>query len=113
MTTTPTIPRRHRLILVRHAQSAVDPQRPPSEWGLTEAGAAAARRLAALGLFDRAHGFYAGAEPKMVQTCEPAAAERERQVQVDPAFSETHSEGFFDNDEFLATIKRFLDRPDE
>jgi broad specificity phosphatase PhoE len=113
MTTTPQIPRHHRLILVRHAQSAVDPQRPPSEWGLTESGTAAARRLAALGLFDRAHAFYAGAEPKMVQTCEPVAAERERQVQVDPAFSETRSEGFFGSDEFLVTIRRFLDRPEE
>jgi broad specificity phosphatase PhoE len=108
----PRLPRRHRLILVRHAQSAVDPQRPPSTWGLTEAGRAAAQRLAALGLFDRADAFYAGDEPKMVDTLRPVAAERERQVQADPAFGETHSEGFFGDDEFLATVRRFLAAPD-
>jgi broad specificity phosphatase PhoE len=107
----PRIPRRHRLILVRHAHSAVDPQRPPSTWGLTEDGRAAAQRLAALGLFDRADAFYAGDEPKMVQTFEPVAAERERQVQVEPAFGETHSEGFLGSEQFLATIQRFLAEP--
>jgi broad specificity phosphatase PhoE len=109
---TPRIPRRHRLILVRHAQSAVDPQRPPATWGLTDEGRAAARRLAALGLFDNAAGFYAGDEPKMAQTLEPVAAERERQVVGEPAFGETRSEGFLGSEEFLATIRRFLNEPE-
>ncbi len=108
----PRIPRRHRLILVRHAQSAVDPRRAPSTWGLTDNGRAAARRLAALGLFDRADGFYAGDEPKMVETLEPVAAERERRVQAEAAFGETHSEGFLGSEEFLATIQRFLAEPE-
>jgi broad specificity phosphatase PhoE len=109
-----TIPRRHRLILVRHAQSAVDPQRNPREWGLTDDGRAEARRLGALGLLDRADAFYAGPEPKMVQTLEPAAAARDRQVQQDPAFAETHSEGWAgDRDAFEAIVQRFFAQPDE
>jgi broad specificity phosphatase PhoE len=109
-----TIPRRHRLILVRHARSAVDPQRNPREWGLTEDGHAAARRLGALGLLDRADAFYAGPEPKMVQTLEPAATSRDRQVQQEPAFSETHSAGWAgDREAFEATVRRFIAQPDE
>ena len=109
-----TIPRRHRLILVRHAQSAVDPQRNPREWGLTDDGHAAARRLAALGLLDRADAFYAGPEPKMVQTLEPAATSRDRQVHQEPAFSESHSAGWAgDRETFEATVARFLSHPDQ
>ena len=107
------IPRHHRLILIRHAQSAVDPQRPPAEWGLTEDGEAAARRLAALGLLDRAMGFYAGPEPKMIQSLEPAVIDRRHTVQADAAFAETHSEGFLGNDQFLAAVQRVFTAPDE
>ena len=116
MTATPTvqIPRRHRLILIRHARSAPDPQRNPREWDLTEEGHAAARRLAALGLLDRADAFYAGPEPKMVHTIEPAAMSRDRQVHEDAAFAETHSGGWVGGDaEFQETIRRFIERPDE
>ena len=126
-------PRRHRLVLIRHAQSAVNPQTPPATWGLSEEGHAGARRLGALGLFDRVRAFYAGPEPKMIQTLEPVATARARlaalppsalagvphdgpptalAVQTDPAFAETHSEGFLGSDEFIATIRRVLEDPD-
>ena len=107
------IPRRHRLILIRHAQSAPDPQRSPREWDLTEEGHAASRRLAALGLLDRADAFYAGPEPKMVHTVEPAATSRDRQVHQDAALAETHSGGWVGGDaEFQETIRRFIHQPD-
>ena len=107
------IPRRHRLILVRHARSAPDPARNPREWDLTEEGHAAARRLGALGLLDRADAFYAGPEPKMIYTLEPAATERDRPVREDPAFAETHSAGWVGGDaEFQQTIKRFVEHPE-
>ena len=129
MTATPTvqIPRRHRLILVRHAQSAPDPQHNPREWDLTEEGRAAARRLAALGLLDRADAFYAGPEPKMVHTIEHAATSRDREVRQDAAFAETHSAGWVGpatpasatgsapprTAEFEDTIRRFIEQPDQ
>ena len=106
------IPRRHRLILVRHARSAPDPQRNAREWDLTADGHAAARRLAALGLLDRADAFYAGPEPKMVSTLRPAAMSRDREVRQDDAFAETHSGGWVGGEaEFRATIERFIHQP--
>ncbi|HET7771751.1 MAG TPA: histidine phosphatase family protein [Chloroflexota bacterium] len=108
------IPRRHRLILIRHARSAPDPQRNPREWDLADEGHAAARRLAALGLLDRADAFYAGPEPKMVHTVEPAATSRDRQVRQEAAFAETHSAGWVGGDaEFQDTIQRFVEQPDQ
>jgi len=108
------IPRRHRLILVRHARSAPDPARNPREWDLTEEGHGAARRLSALGLLDRADAFYAGPEPKMVHTLEPAATIRDRSVREDPAFAETGSEGWVGGEaEFQKTIQRFVERADQ
>jgi broad specificity phosphatase PhoE len=107
------IPRRHRLILVRHARSAVDPQRNPREWGLTDDGHAAARRLGALGLLDRADANNAGPEPKIVQTIEPAAQARERTVQQDEAISETRSEGWLEGGAFEDAIRRFLYAQDQ
>ena len=113
MSATVQIPRRHRLILVRHAQSRIDPSRNPREWGLSEEGQAGARRLAALGLFDRADAFYAGAEPKMIETLDPVATARDRRVQADPDFGETHSEGWIGSpDEFNAIVRRLFEAPD-
>src|SRR5947208_1503831 len=74
------VPDAHRVILVRHDQSRVDPVRDPREWGLTQAGEVAARRLAALALFEHVDGFYAGPEPKMLATLGPVAATYGRAV---------------------------------
>lgn len=109
----PDIPQTHRVILVRHAQSGVDQAHHPREWGLTDEGRAAARRLAALGLFDRAAGFYAGPEPKMVDTLAPAAAVRGQKVQDEPDFAESDSQGWFGGDEYLAVVRRFFAAPDQ
>jgi len=81
---------------------------------LTEEGHAAARRLAALGLLDRADAFYAGPEPKMIHTLEPAATMRDRPVREDAAFAETHSAGWVGGDaDFQETITRFVQHPDQ
>jgi broad specificity phosphatase PhoE len=105
-------PEAHRLILVRHARSQVEPARSPREWGLAEEGEGAARRLAALALFEHASGFYAGPEPKMVATLARVAAEHGHRVQEDAAFAESESGGWLGEAEFLATVERFLTVPD-
>jgi broad specificity phosphatase PhoE len=113
MTDSSRVPQTHRIILVRHAQSRVDETRNPREWGLTEAGHAAARRLAALALFDHAAGFYAGDEPKMLETLAPVAAAHGQRVQAETDLGETHSEGWLGSDEFYATVRRFFQAPDQ
>src|SRR4051812_12496274 len=94
------IPRLHRIVLVRHAQSRVEPARAPREWGLTEGGRAAAGRLTALALLDHAGGFYAGPEPKMVETLAPAARQREQTVVEDAGFGESASAGWLGESAF-------------
>lgn len=106
------IPRTHRLILVRHAESLVEPERSPRDWGLTAPGAGAAGRLAALGLFDRVAGYYAGPEPKMLQTLAPVAAAREAQVQPEPGFHETASAGWHSPEAFRDLVRRFFAGPE-
>jgi broad specificity phosphatase PhoE len=98
---------------VRHAQSLVDPTCNPREWGLTDLGAAAARRLVSLALFDHAAGYHAGAEPKMLETLAAVAADRGHDVQTEPAFGETRSEGWLGADEFQATVHRFFESPSQ
>jgi broad specificity phosphatase PhoE len=105
------IPEAHRLILVRHARSEVDPARPPQEWGLAEAGRRAAGHLAALGLFDHAAGYYAGAEPKLEQTLAPVAAAHGKPVQTEAGLGETGSRGWLGEEEFRATVGRFFADP--
>ncbi len=105
------VPQAHRLILVRHAHSRVDPARHPRGWGLTEEGRWGARRLAALALFERAAGFYAGPEPKAVETLAPVATEHGQQVQVEAAFAETASGEWASEQDFLATVRRLLEAP--
>ncbi|HEX2515076.1 MAG TPA: histidine phosphatase family protein [Chloroflexota bacterium] len=106
------IPQAHRLILVRHAHSQVDPQRDPHTWGLTERGRRDAARLAALALFDHASGYYAGAEPKMEQTLAPVAAAHGMTVQPEAALGETGSKGWLaEEGQFKAVVRRFFDQP--
>jgi broad specificity phosphatase PhoE len=114
MSTNSRIPQTHRIILVRHAQSAVDAQRNPREWALSDSGRKAAQRLSALGMFDRVQAFYAGDEPKMVETVQPLAAAHGQEVQVEADLSETHAGGWIDGaGAFEATVRRFLAEPDQ
>ena len=113
MTDSARVPQTYRVILVRHARSQVDAARPAYAWGLADEGRAGARRLAALALFGHAGGFYAGPEPKMIDTLVPVAAEYAQEVQTDPAFAESHSEGWLGPEAFLATVQRFFTSPDQ
>jgi broad specificity phosphatase PhoE len=103
---------RRRIVLVRHARSKVDPARPPREWGLTADGEQAAARLAALAPLAACGAFYAGPEPKLVQTLLPAAGRRRQAVVEDGAFAETASEGWLDEAGFRETVRRFFARRD-
>jgi|SRR5436190_1182750 len=110
--TNPRIPNAHRIIFVRHAESQVDPAHDPGEWGLTDEGRAAARRLAALALFEHAAGFYAGPEPKLRETLAPVAAEHGQPVREEPAFAETRSAGWLGEEVFHATVRQLFAAPD-
>jgi broad specificity phosphatase PhoE len=106
------IPQAHRLLLVRHARSQVDPQREPRTWGLAEGGRRDAERLAALAVFDHASGYYAGAEPKLEQTLAPVAAAHGMTVQADPALGESGSTGWLGEEgRFREVVRRFFDHP--
>jgi broad specificity phosphatase PhoE len=106
------IPQAHRLLLVRHAHSQVDPRREPRTWGLSERGRRDAARLAALALFDHASGYYAGAEPKMEQTLAPVAAAHGMTVQPEVDLGETGSKGWMGEEgQFRAVVQRFFERP--
>ena len=71
----PLIPQAHRLILVRHAHSQVDPRAGAPHLGVDRNGGGGTRRA-----WRRwpssitPPGYYAGAEPKMEQTLAPVAA---------------------------------------
>jgi broad specificity phosphatase PhoE len=109
----PRIPQAHRILLVRHAQSQVDPGREASEWTLTSEGQAAARRLTALAIFERVGGFYAGPEPKMLATLAPVAALYGKAVQPEAAFGETRSAGWLGEEAFLGVVRRLFATPDQ
>lgn len=107
------IPQTQRVILVRHATPHPDPHSPSREWRLSEEGHAAARRLAALALFDRASGFYAGPEPKARETLAPAAAERKHEVRPYDDLGEAGSGGWLGERDFVAAVRRFFALPQE
>jgi broad specificity phosphatase PhoE len=62
-----------RLIVVRHAQPAVDPDTPQASWALTDGGRAAARRLAR-NLEEAPDAVVSSPERKAVETAEPITA---------------------------------------
>jgi|SRR5581483_743078 len=107
------IPQTQRVILVRHAAPLADPEQPACTWRLSAEGRAAARRLAALALFDHATGFYAGPEPKARETLAPAAAEREHEVRSYDDLRESESGPWLGERDFLAAVRRFFARPQE
>ena len=73
----------------------------------------AAGRLGALALLDHAGGFYAGPEPKMVETLTPAAAQRGQTVTEEAGFGESASEGWLGEAAFREAVQRFFARPGE
>lgn len=53
----------------------------------------------------------AGDEPKMVQSLSPMAETGGVDLRVEGALGETHSEGWFGDDEFLRVVRRFFEEP--
>ncbi len=106
------VPNVLRVVLVRHADAGVpSPGRPDGDRALVPAGEAAARRLAQFAIFDRATGFYAGLERRMVASIQPAASDRGRQVVVMPALSEGAAGTWLPGDAFRDAIRRYFTEP--
>lgn len=87
----------------------MNPETPPSTWGLTSRGLQQAKSL--VGLVKQPMTVVAGDEPKMLQSLQPLAKAAGAEVHADPALSETHSEGWFGDEEFLRVIRRFFETP--
>jgi len=115
-----------RLILIRHCESLVDPGRPASTWGLTEAGFAQARELAASPLLSGVEAVACGNEPKMSQTVEPLARQIEIGARhcaptarfepgpvVDDRFSESAGSDWLNDDAFRSMIASFFDEREQ
>jgi broad specificity phosphatase PhoE len=76
-----------RLIVVRHAQPAVDPETPQGSWPLTDAGRAAARRLAQ-NLDETPETVVCSPERKAVETAEPIATRFDLALTLDERLRE-------------------------
>jgi broad specificity phosphatase PhoE len=103
------------LILVRHAQPAIDEDRPPTEWRLSGAGRAAAGALA-----ERLAGYapvaaVASPEPKALETGEIIAASFGLTVSLDAGFAEHHRPDlpFGTREAFEARMAAFFADPTE
>jgi broad specificity phosphatase PhoE len=88
-----------RVVLVRHAKSAPDPERPSSEWDLSEEGRRVARALRLEGVTR----LLAGPEPRMASTLVHLGP-----VEVDDRLRESDTTGWLDDPEaFLDAVRRF------
>ncbi len=88
-----------RVVLVRHAKSAPDPDRPSSEWDLSEQGRRVARGLRLPGVTR----LLAGPEPRMAATLEHLGP-----VAVDERLRESETSGWLDDpDAFVEAVRRF------
>ena len=88
------------IVLVRHAESAVDESTPARRWGLTVAG----RRAAAALELPYGLRLASGPEPKLRQTLEPHGP-----VHVDERFRESDNpDGWLGRDEFRAAVHDYF-----
>lgn len=94
-----------RLIVVRHAQPAVDPGTPQESWPLTDAGRRAARRLAR-SLDDTPDAVVSSPERKAIETAEPIAARFGLTLAVDERLREA-ARPWIDGD-YPALVRKWL-----
>ena len=88
-----------RVVLVRHAPSAPDPDRPSREWDLSDDGRAAARQLR----LDGVTKLLAGPEPRMASTLIHLGP-----IEIDERLRESDTSGWLaDDDAFLDAVRRF------
>jgi broad specificity phosphatase PhoE len=100
-----------RLTLIRHARSAADPSVAPARWGLAPEAAAGLTALRSSGLLPAAAAWYSSPEPKAVAT---AAGLTDRPVALvdDLREAERGPTWFDDPAEFVAAVRRSVERPD-
>ncbi len=104
-----------RVILVRHAQPVIEPDKPSETWELSDDGRAATVALAqALKTFAPA-AILCGAEPKMTGTATTLSEQIGVPVKPLPGLSEhaRRTAKFADKDAFEAAIKSLFERPHE
>ena len=101
------------LILVRHAQPAIDEARPPPTWPLSDAGRAAAGVLAERLIAYAPHAAVASPEPKALETAEIIAARVGLRVARDAAFAEHRRPDlpFGSREDFEARMTAFFADP--
>ena len=105
-----------RLILVRHSNPEIEPDKPASTWRLNEVG----RRRADL-LVHRLQGFspdavWSSREPKAVETAEIVAGGLEVPVRTAGGLEEHHRRGvpyFQTRDEFESAVEQLFCSPDQ
>ena len=103
-----------RLIFVRHATSAQNPDAPAREWPLSPAGLADAERLAELLVPYAPVAVIASEELKTQQTAQPLADRLGLSVDVLPGLHEheRRTVRFMGHEEFQATMRRFFAEPE-
>ena len=103
------------LIVVRHAQPIVDPERSPIEWDLAPEGVAAARLLAASIPPTRDVLVIASPEPKAMATAQEIATLRNVPVVTDVRLREQGVEEipFLEERAFRSAVMRHFQQPEE
>jgi broad specificity phosphatase PhoE len=103
------------VILVRHAQPVIEPDKPSETWGLSDDGRAATAALAHALMNFAPGAILCGAEPKMTGTAAVLSEQIDLPVQRLPGLSEhaRRSAKFGDKAVFEAAIKSLFERPHE
>lgn len=106
----------NRLVLVRHSQPEIEPEKPASSWRLGEIGRRGAELLAdRLGDFSPAV-VWSSREPKAVETAEIVAAAFGVPVRIADGLEEHHRDDvpyFPAEEEFEVAVERLFARPDK
>ena len=104
-----------RLILVRHAAPAIDPDTPSADWPLSDAGRAAAAALAEPLAAMAQDVLVSGTEPKMTGTAATIGHRLGLANRPLPGLNEhaRRSTRFGDRGAFEASIQALFSRPDE
>ena len=103
------------IILVRHSVSEQNPGVAYDQWGLSSAGLAKCRSLAARLQYYEADLVVTSPEPKAYQTASEICSSLGTKLEVDPALIEhrRQTEPFFDNrDDFVRRVESLLRNPD-
>jgi broad specificity phosphatase PhoE len=99
-----------RLVLVRHAEVALELDRPAPEWRLTDAGRAAAAALAGSRSWDGVELVATSPEPKARDTAEPIAAALGLPLRVEDDLREVERGGLpvLERADYVALVARYL-----